>query len=240
MPFLAAVLAFPARAHRDDYLNETFVFQTLEAREFEPEIWLDLDRPSGPDASGRAYAAAFEYGVTGRWMVDAFVGWVDPGSGPTRFQRLRAETRYRFGEEGDRPVDIAASFETELEREPEPDVGGTGEVEKTYVLTPRLVLSRDLREFNLTLNVDLGREIRIGRHDRWVPGYAVGARYPRAAFLRYGVEFRQDFGDERASTLLPQVWLAFREETTLKIGLGRAHDGSERRTFLRIVLEKEF
>src|SRR5215831_15096660 len=94
-------------AHRDDYINETFVFQTLEAHEFEPEIWLDAGT-QGPEGSFWRYAAAFEYGVSHHFMVDGFAGWTDPSHASPSFERGRAEARLRFGEEGDRPVDVAA------------------------------------------------------------------------------------------------------------------------------------
>ncbi len=238
---LLGVFWTPALAHRDDYLNETFVFQTLESREFEPELWLDYGWPSDPGTSFRTYAAAFEYGITDHWMVDGFIGWIDPAQGKTRFRRLRAETRHRFGEEGDRRVDVAASFEVEFEREVETGGQSVLEPEESYVLTPRLVLSRDFGpEFNATLNLDLGREIRAHRSDRWSPGYALGLRYPRNALFRYGMELRQDFGEERSSLLVPQVWVNLPRETTFKIGAALDLEGSPRQDFIRVVLEKEF
>jgi len=233
----------PTLAHRDDYINETFVFQTLEAREFEPELFLDLGHVSGSGESLRRYSAAFEYGITPHWMVDGFVGWLDPEEGSTALQRVRTETRFRFGEEGDRPVDLAASFEVEYEKEteaPEGPLAPAGKHSKSYVLTPRLVLSRDVGDVNLTLNLDLARELREHVRDRWTPGYAIGARYPREALFRYGVELRMDFGDERRSLVVPQVWVALPKETTLKIGGGRELEGSPRETFLRLILEREF
>ena len=108
-------------------------------------------------------------------------------------------------------------------------------------MTPRLVLSRDLAsEFNVTLNLDLGRQFGSGVHDRWVPGYAVAARYPREAFLRYGAEFRQDFGEERSTLLVPQVWFSFPHDATLKLGAGIDLSGESRQNFARVVFEIEF
>lgn len=241
---LAGLSSAPALAHRDDYLNETFVFQTLAAREFEPELWLDYAPGTDDRPRFTAYALAFEYGMTEHWMVDGFAGWIDPAGEDLSLQRLRAETRVRFGEEGDRLVDVAASFEVEYEKEKEllaRDSSAQPEVEKDLSLTSRLVLSRDLpHELNVTLNLDLTRELREGRADRWTPGFALAARYPREAFLRYGLELRQDFGEERESLLVPQVWFSFPHEATLKLGAGIDLDGSRRQHFLRMVYEMEF
>jgi hypothetical protein len=241
---LAGLSATPALAHRDDYLNETFVFQTLEAHEFEPEVWLDFGPAKDDRPRFTAWSAAFEYGLTKHWMVDGFAGWTDPAGEAASLHRLRAETRVRFGEEGDRRVDVAASFEIEYEKLREPAVPGSPvrpEVEKDWSLTPRLVLSRDLpHEWNVTLNLDVARELHEGRSDRWTPGYALAARYPREAFLRYGVELRQDFGEERESFVVPQVWFSLPHEATLKIGAGIDLDGPSRQHFLRTVFEVEF
>ena len=134
------------------------------AREFEPDVWLDFAPAADDRPRFAAYSVAFEYGVTKHWMVDGFAGWIDPAGEDPTLHRLRAETRVRFGEEGDRHVDLAASFEIEYEKQREPPApvpSGRPEVEKDLSLTPRLVLSRDLpHELNVTLNLDLARELR--------------------------------------------------------------------------------
>src|SRR5262245_25990789 len=165
-----------AFAHRDDYINETFVFQTLEAGEFEPELWLESAGETASQGSFRAIAGAFEYGITDHWMVDGFARWLDMGGVEDSFQRFRAETRVRFGEEGDRPVDLAASFEIEYEEadEEEPGEAPPAGTDWAWTMTPRLVLSRDLgSDFNATLNLDLSRRLGANVQDRWAPGYAV-------------------------------------------------------------------
>lgn len=227
----------PAFAHRDDYLNETFVFQTLEAGEFEPELLVDHAPRSDGREPFQLYGVAFEYGVTKHWMVDAFAGWLDPANRGPEFRRFRAETRVRFGEEGERAVDVAASFEVEYERAP----ASGADAEQEYALTPRLVLSRDLgADFNITLNLDLSLELHPHHSGRWKPGYAVAFRYPREALLRYGAEVRQDFGEERESLLVPQIWISLPHDATFKLGGGVDLDGPARQHFWRMVFEIEF
>lgn len=242
LSFLLSAPTGQVFAHRDDYINETFVFQTLEAREFEPELWVDVGRGSHGEGPFRMVNAAFEYGVTAHWMVDGFAGWLHTGDGQDSLQRLRAETRFRFGEEGDRPVDLAASFETEYEMQAERGPAGSASGSTwAWTLTPRIVLSRDLvSDFNVTLNLDLGRQFGAGVRDRWVPGYAIAARYPRDASLRYGAEFRQDFREERSTLFIPQIWFSLPHEATLKLGAGLDLDGRSRQNFARVVFEIEF
>lgn len=84
------------------------------------------------------------------------------------------------------------------------------------------------------------RQRRSHRSDRWTPGYALAVRYPREALLRYGVELRQDFGEERQSLLVPQLWFSLPHDATFKIGGGWDLDGQEREHFWRMVFEIEF
>ena len=49
---------------------------------------------------------AFEYGITSGWTIDGAAQWVRDPSG-LGFARFRAETRYRFSEEGQAPLDLA-------------------------------------------------------------------------------------------------------------------------------------
>jgi hypothetical protein len=177
-------------------------------------------------------------------MVDAFAGWVDPSGNRASFSRFRAEGRMRSGEEGDRPVDVAVSFEVENERGPEESAGlqpAASEPERAWRLTPRLVVSRDVgRQFNATLNLDFTREIRAHISDRWSPGFAVGLRFPREAVLRYGLEWRRDFAERTRSVLFPQVWIALPHEATLKFGEGLGGGAAASERTFRVVFEIEF
>ncbi len=238
---MSAELAF---AHRDDYINETFVFETLRPGEFEPELWYDhLPAQAGVGPAER-YAAAFEYGVTPHFMVDALASWLNSSQGDLSFNRFRAEGRGRLGEEGDHPVDLAMSFEAEYERGPEEFSGeprGASGKEQAWRLTPRLVLSRDVgRQFNATLNVDLTTELRAHAADRFAPGYAIGLRFPRQALVRYGVEWRQEFAPQVRSVLLPQIWISLPHDATFKLGEGFGGGAAASERVFRAVFEIEF
>src|SRR5690349_16466462 len=168
--FVSFVLSFPALswAHRDDYIDETFVYTTLARNEFELELW-------GEGRGGRGqlpstwYTTAYEYGFTSRWTIDGAGQWTRDQD-PLRFGRLRLETRYRFAEEGRLPVDLALSAEYERER-----VGSTGDYERT--LTPRIVVSRDLlTRFNTTLNLDFPVTLQDASSVSFA--WSLAARYP--------------------------------------------------------------
>ena len=226
-----SLLAVPrAWAHRDDYIDETFVYKTLGAREREIEAWAEIH--AGHDRHPRRwYTGAFEYGLTRRWTVDGAAQWVHDAAG-LGFGRFRSETRYRFSEEGKGPVDLAVSLEYEAESQR----ATQGEAE--HELTPRLVLSRDLvPAFNTTLNLDF--PVSLSGEGDVQFRYAVGVRYPAEGFVRAGVEFKQGPA-EHSSILFPQIWFAFPGEVTLKVGTGIGLGSSDDPFNGRVVLESEF
>lgn len=217
-----------ASAHRDDYINETFVFQTLAKGEFEPEYTLDFHKAkSGPDFFSNSLA--FEYGITSRWMIDGIGTLKTTTGGQNSFRRARAETRYRFGEEGDHIVDTAISLEYEFEND----------TEKEHFLNPRIVFSKDiLPKLNTTLN--LFSELRVANdfHARF--GYALALRYPAESFLRYGIEIQGLHPGPDELLIIPQIWFAFPHEMTLKLGTGIYAISPNERFFVRSTFEVEF
>ena len=225
---LLASFARPSVAHRDDYIDETFVYQTLAAREFEVELWGERRREAGGWQTWNT--TAFEYGATSRWTVDGAAQWI-AAPGAARLGRLRFETRYRFSEEGRHALDLATS--AEFEEETATVTGGRTET----TLTPRLVVSRDIvPEVNTTLNLDVPIELRTGEVSF---GYAVGVRYPSETFLRVGLELKHA-NSRAATTLFPQLWLAFPHDITVKLGTGVRPSRPFDPDIVRGVLEAEF
>src|SRR6058998_757364 len=84
---VAVGLAGPASAHRDDYIDETFVYMTLARNEFEIELWGESRGGQGRLPS-QWYTGAFEYGIRSRWTVDGAGQWTQDED-PLRFGRLR-------------------------------------------------------------------------------------------------------------------------------------------------------
>lgn len=220
-------------AHRDDYIDETFVYQTLRGGEFELEAWGEFRSPRGAARANQGwYTLAFESGFTNRWTFDGAAQGIAAENRGLRFGRLRTETRYRFGEEGSAPIDVAVSAEYELEAP-----AATGSSETEHTLTPRLVLSKDLlRDVNTTANLDL--PISLSGGDVAL-AYALAARFPAETAIRVGAEFKEVPSENRA-ILFPQVWLALRHDLTVKVGAGIGLT-TETDPFLgRLAFEAEF
>lgn len=226
----AAFLPSQAWAHRDDYIDETFVYQTLERGEFEFESWGEVRGGRGQRPEGW-YTGAFESGITSHWMVDGALQWVQ-SAGSLGFGRLRGETRVRFAEEGTWPLDIAASLEYEMESRRA--TGG----ETEHTVTPRLVVSKDvISSVNTTLNLDF--PVNLGSKTHVSFAYAVGVRFPAQGFLRAGVELKHMPAGHLA-TIFPQLWFALPAEITFKIGAGIGLTSVSTPLIGRAVFEVEF
>jgi hypothetical protein len=225
--FLLALLGAPgvARAHKDDYLGDTFVFLTLDRRELELEYY--LDGISDPRALG--HRLGVEYGITDHLMGDVAASWTQLSGGPTTFQEGFVELRYRFGEENAHVVDPAASIEYRVER----DADG----ETRRFLQPRIVLSRDFGDTNVTLNVAWAIDLASLKES--APEFDLGIRSPRFGIFRAGLELRRETAVENVTEVIPQLWARFSESATLKAGVGKNFAG-ERGAYVRIALELEF
>lgn len=210
-----------AQAHRDDYIDETLVFQTLEHGEVELEYGVDYgDRPD-PDDKFVRHTIAAEYGLTDQFMVNGKLLL------ESEFESALVEFRYRFYGEGEKLVDIAISGEFHLET-----------VENSsddYEFEPRLILSKDLKKFNFTINLPLNIPLKTAPVS-FIP--AGGLRYGFEENIKIGAEIKYNTHKKEGS-LIPQIWFELPEETLLKLGYSQAFDKNTE-SFLRVFIEKEF
>jgi hypothetical protein len=220
------LLLYPGvlRAHKDDYLADTFVFLTLEARELELEYWLDAE--NGP--RGLLHTTAAEYGFTDHLMGDVSARWLQREGGPLTFREGFLELRYRFGEEGRHVIDPAASLEYEVRR----GVDGT----RRELLEPRVVLSRDCAGWNATLN--LFYAIVLDEPRRSAFEGAAGLRSPTFGPWSAGIEIRREVALESETLVIPQLWFRISPEAYIKAGGGKNLAG-EKNAFVRIAFEIE-
>lgn len=219
-----------AIAHRDDYLNETVVYLTLQKSEVETEYWFDYGWYTNSNTNNDFYRhnAAVEWGITDKWMTDGRITFISEQGKPTNFESGRLETRYRFANEGTHPVDIATSFEINAER--------NSDGSHTVGLEPRLIISKDFVEkLNLTLN--LSAEIPVKNQSAEFLS-AFGFRYNWTHLIRLGSEFQYNF-KENTGIVIPQLWFTFNQDITFKTGYAYSVN-QESNNFIRAALEVEF
>jgi hypothetical protein len=222
--FLFLLLCFSRTfAHREDYIDETLVFATLDRGEVESQYWFD----AGSEDSNRftRHHLALEYGITDHWMIDGRASGLDENGFHLGSSRL--ETRYRFFDEGTLPIDIAVSGEVNTHR----DAQG----HQVFGIEPRLILSKDFGKLNLTVN--LAEEIPFTRGH---PSLEIrgGWQYDATELFRFGSELRYDT-EEHSVALIPQIWFILPHEVTFKVGYFYDFGGAHER-FVRVALVKGF
>ena len=205
---LLALLSAPAtaEAHRDDYLDETLVYLTLQHHELELEYWFDWAQAFAPPNDVLRHNVAVEYGISGHWMVDARATGEQESGSAFVFESARLESRYRFSEEGKHALDIAVSGEVKTRREE------NGALE--FALEPRLILSKDLGKLNLTLNLAEEIPLETGKPS-FTPAF--GFRHNTGRLLRLGSELKYDT-EVHGGSVIPQIWLALPHGLTIKFG----------------------
>jgi len=219
--------ASSAQAHREDYLDETLVFETIERGDVEPELWVDVGATGGKRVNEARSHLALEYGITNHWMVDTRWTVERVSGGPTRLAGGRFENRARLKEEGEWPVDIAGSFELNGER------GAGGDIE--WGMEPRLVLSKDAGSLNVTANA--AEEVLFGGGGPRL-NIAIGVRRGKDPDrVRFGAEAKWE-PVVHLGSLFPQVWIVLWEGGTFKFGYSEGLGRNPER-FGRMVLEAE-
>ena len=168
-----------ASAHKEDYLDETFVYETIGRHGAEVEYRARFLRESRRKEGEEFWTSTpvVEFGLTDHTMIELASDW-GTARNFTEFGGAFAQLRHRFGEEGTYPVDPAIGLEYETERE---------EGQLGHFLIPTLVLSKDFGEFNVTANAFLKRGLDNATSKPWEFQYAFGFRYGRHG-LRWGAE----------------------------------------------------
>ena len=220
-------------AHKDDYIDETLVYLTVERGDWELEYWFDLGTlPSIDNQEAQLdfirHNLAVEHGITDHLMLDSRLTLDKVEGEATEFESARLEGRLRFGEEGEHPIDIAASAEVNTERNDDGD--------QVFGLEPRLILSKDFRtKLNVTLNLPL--EVQPGPGSvEFLP--AAGLRFNAFESLRLGLEV--SYGTESGEgKFVPQIWFAPTEGLIIKAAYAVGFDANEQ-NFTRIAIETEF
>lgn len=226
---LASLFLLPlsARAHKDDYLDETFVYVTIRRGvmilEYRAKyLGSSRDRRVSPFLVNSPF---FEYGLTNHTMIEARLSWGTPETNGV-FAGGFLQLRHRFGEEGKHFLDPAIALEYEAERE---------ERKMRHFFVPILVLSKDIGEFNVTSNFLFRTELSPTREFRFQ--HAVGIRYP-ARGVRYSLEWKSLGRDQRY--LLPAIQIPLHDRVSLKFGVGGGVNRHSPRVLAEILLEIEF
>lgn len=176
---LALLLLAPAaRADRRSFIR-AYEYATQPKGNLEFELWNDIEAPKqgGFDAATTLHRFELEYGLTDHWDLALYHVFAQGPSEPFHFDSWRLETRYRFAEKGEWPVDVMLYFEAERA----PDFAQPWEVEE------KLILGKDIGNFGFILNL-VGEQKLFHANEGHEFEIDLGARYEVSPALRLGVE----------------------------------------------------
>lgn len=215
-------------SHREDYLNKTFVYQTVEPKELEIEYIAEYG--SGLISPMRLVewrqGGAFEFGFTSHWMIEGIATFRRTPGDEFRYLSTRIESRFRLFEEGDKLLDPAFSIEYTHSNE-----SGT----TRHIIEPTLVLSKDFSRLNFTLDFSLAKD--ANSDEKTEADYALASRYDFHHTLRVGFEAQGGFAHDSPHYFIPQLHFLLPHDITPKLGMGIRHSGQGEKLFLKFILE---
>ena len=213
---LAPVLA---RADRR-YFGETYNAVTAPPGGLDLELWSTLHQAakSGEGLQLWRHQIELETGITSRWDVALYNIFDSVQGQKLQYQATKIETRYRLSDYGQWFVDPVLYLEAKKE----------WTEDKPLAFEGKLILGKDIGPMNVSLNGVYEIEFIPGGGREHELGYAAGASYELAPWVRLGGEA---FGDWKRSAeegtwgsehyLGPAVSLAFsRAWLVLAAGVG--------------------
>lgn len=229
-----------AFAHMRDYLlNQNYY--TARRGELEVELWNDYNMKDfdNDGTHSSRHQIELEYGLTNRWQWAYYEVFKWDRKDDFERDMFKIETKYRFFESGELPVDVALYAEYK-------NPNGRAD-RRSDALEGKLILSKDLGPWNFIANLITEKEINT--HGFWKFEYTLGASYLLNPKTRLGVELKESLGDADAFgirrkdhklQILPGIYTNLSPNVRLLVGpafgITRATDDLQ----IRSIIEVEF
>lgn len=187
----------------------TYEYMTMPKGGMELEYYLTTKVPDMSNYSKKntwEHQAEFEYGITNRWDVAAYLRWQHTNTDTMdtfEFTGSKLRTRYRFAEKGQLPIDILAYLEYKRPDGSSPDDSLEG----------KLILAKDIGRFNLAYNQIIEQPLR--QPDPPVHEYSAGANYEFHPVFKAGLESHGNYSSSKyylgptISLAHEKFWVAF-------------------------------
>jgi hypothetical protein len=184
---VAVLLALPATAAANPRpLPFSYPYETLPAQGLEIEQIVDLTPVRVLDVNGSerwiprsTLVTEFEYGITSRLELGMYIQLADEpvsgSEGPLRFDGLKQRLRYRLGDPGAWPVDVAL-------------YGEVAELRNEIELEAKIIVQRRLGPVRLVTNLWAERELYYNDRREWVLHPTLGAAYEIRPWINVGLE----------------------------------------------------
>ena len=225
-----------AKAYAIEYNElEVYGYETAGLHELELENDTSLSSDDYKDIDSRHIRSTFEfnYGLTDRWEITAYLDYERPTDDTFHYQSFRAHARTHFFEKGELPVDLGAYFEIELPKNP-------GKHDVSFEFKP--IIEKDFSRWTISLNPQVEFEHMTDDAEaadqdpnntnktwRAVYGLSTSVAYRYSENIKPHLDIFQGFTDQDA-LLMPafDVTLANHLKLTLGLGFG-LNDRTERR-----------
>ncbi|MEZ4403282.1 MAG: hypothetical protein R3B06_24870 [Kofleriaceae bacterium] len=214
---LLAVVATPALAHADRRsFTQTYEYMTAPAGQTEVELHTRQARSTWADGAPESFTFALEveHGITERWDIALYHVFEQASDAtapvPLHLSEIKLESRYRFAERGELPVDLAAYGEL---------VRAFGA--SAYEAEAKAIVARDFGKVTAAVNligaVEFGADVAETEVEA---GWAAGVTYEVSPTWKVGAEswggFEVEYPDEvtgwagPAASWAPsaQLWVA--------------------------------
>ena len=176
-----------AFAHmRDTLFNQGY--HTTRKGEFEVELYNDLNLKDADNDStySSKHQVELEYGLTSHLQLAYYEVFTWDRPKDWRRNSFKIETKYRFLESGELPVDIALYAEYK-------NPNGHRDTDSDEI-EGKLILSRDLGRWNVVGNLIAERKINEHEDLQWE--YTAGISTALNSRIRLGVEVTETLGDQ--------------------------------------------
>jgi hypothetical protein len=180
--FLVALLLMApslARADRKSF-SYTYEYATLPEGQTELELWHTQSRDTWKSNTAESFEEKLEieHGITDHWDASMYTVFAQSTDEVLHLDAVRLESRYRFAERGELPVDCVAYLELAK------DFGTS-----LYEIEAKGIFARDFDKITIAGNI-IG-EIALGNNaaeSELEIGWAVGTTYEVHPKVRLGVE----------------------------------------------------
>jgi len=231
---LAALAALPTAARADRrYYAETYSAVTAPPGGLDVEAWSTLYRaPKEGGTSFWRHQLELETGLTDRWDLALYGNLRRDFGDRSRFEGLQLETRWRPTAPGEWPVDLVLYLEVKKEVIRD----------QPWAVEEKVILGKDLRAWNLSLNLTAEQEFPKGGGSELEWGWALATSYELHPAVRFGGEvygaWAKASGEpswERTAYAGPAVSLSW-SRAWLVLGAGFGLSDASDRVRLRAVL----
>ncbi len=225
-----------AKAHAIEYNElEVYGYEIAGLHELELENDTSLSSDYHKDIDSRHIRSSFEfnYGLTDRWEITAYLDYKRPTDDTLQYQAFRAHARTHFFEKGELPFDLGAYFEIELPKNP---------IKHDVSFEFKPIIEKDFSRWTISLNPQVEFEHMTddaedavqnpnNTNKSWhaVYGLSSSIAYRYSENFKPHLDIFQGFTDQDA-LLMPALDITLVHHLKLTLGLGFAlNDRTERR-----------